>query len=332
MPPQHPAQPPPHPRSRRPSPRRGCRCAGPPRSTGVRRDAGPVGSVRLACPALPPSSSASIPAGERWPSVSQCPDSAMRGARSVLPAMAEPLQRQNTAVAARCIGSHQEPGIEIGHEHAESRRRSRRDESQTGTDDDVARPVQRFGREVVGEGDGCGCQGHGDIFAGGCDGVDGSVLSAHTKCMTTLCTATATSSAPPDAFFARWADMATWPEWDEAVAWARLDGPFAAGTTGALKPKGGPKVSFVIETLEPGPSSPTCRRCPGPGCASVTGRRGGRYDPGGHRRLDRRAAGLALASGDRPGDRDVDPAGPGEAGRGGRGRRQCPGRTPPTGR
>jgi hypothetical protein len=46
--------------------------------------------------------------------------------------------------------------------------------------------------------------------------------------------------------------MDTWPEWDEAVAWARLDGPFAAGTTGALKPKGGPKVSFVIETLDPG--------------------------------------------------------------------------------
>jgi hypothetical protein len=70
--------------------------------------------------------------------------------------------------------------------------------------------------------------------------------------MTTICNATATSSAPPDAFFARWADMDTWPEWDEAVAWARLDGPFAAGSTGVLKPKGGPKVSFVIGTLVEG--------------------------------------------------------------------------------
>ena len=70
--------------------------------------------------------------------------------------------------------------------------------------------------------------------------------------MATICTATATSSAAPSTFFARWADMATWPEWDEAVAWARRDGPFAAGTSGALKPRGGPKVSFVIETLEPG--------------------------------------------------------------------------------
>ena len=70
--------------------------------------------------------------------------------------------------------------------------------------------------------------------------------------MTTLCTASVTSWASPDAFFARWADVATWHEWDEAVAWARLDGPFTAGSSGALKPKGGPKVSFVIETLEPG--------------------------------------------------------------------------------
>jgi hypothetical protein len=46
--------------------------------------------------------------------------------------------------------------------------------------------------------------------------------------------------------------MDTWPEWDEAVAWTRLDGPFVAGTTGVLKPLRGPKVSFLIETLEPG--------------------------------------------------------------------------------
>ena len=70
--------------------------------------------------------------------------------------------------------------------------------------------------------------------------------------MTTLCTASAVSSAPPAAFFARWEDMDTWPEWDGAVAWTRLDGPFAVGTSGVLKPRGGPRVSFVIETLEPG--------------------------------------------------------------------------------
>ena len=46
--------------------------------------------------------------------------------------------------------------------------------------------------------------------------------------------------------------MDTWPEWDEAVRWVRRDGPFAEGTTGTLKPKGGPKVSFVIVTIRDG--------------------------------------------------------------------------------
>jgi hypothetical protein len=67
--------------------------------------------------------------------------------------------------------------------------------------------------------------------------------------MTTIATAQTTSKAPPSALFDRWADMATWPEWNHDVEWVRLDGPFAEGSTGVLKPKGGPKVKFVIERL-----------------------------------------------------------------------------------
>jgi Polyketide cyclase / dehydrase and lipid transport len=67
--------------------------------------------------------------------------------------------------------------------------------------------------------------------------------------MMTLGTAQTTSSAAPAAFFDRWADMATWPEWNADTAWVRLDGPFAAGSTGVLKPKGGPKTKFVIAEL-----------------------------------------------------------------------------------
>ena len=70
--------------------------------------------------------------------------------------------------------------------------------------------------------------------------------------MRELCSADITSTAPPSAFFARWADMATWPEWNSDTEWARLDGPFATGSTGALKPKGAPRVKFVIERLVPG--------------------------------------------------------------------------------
>jgi Polyketide cyclase / dehydrase and lipid transport len=67
--------------------------------------------------------------------------------------------------------------------------------------------------------------------------------------MTTLATASVTATAAPAAFFARWADMATWPEWNTDTDWVRLDGPFVKGATGVLKPKGGPKVKFVVSKL-----------------------------------------------------------------------------------
>jgi hypothetical protein len=83
-------------------------------------------------------------------------------------------------------------------------------------------------------------------------GLTSEIVSAHTKSMTTIATATVTSSAAPDAFFAQWADMATWPEWNLDTEWVRLDGPFVEGATGELKPKGGPKVSFVVARLVDG--------------------------------------------------------------------------------
>lgn len=70
--------------------------------------------------------------------------------------------------------------------------------------------------------------------------------------MITLATAQITSSAPPGAFFDRWADMATWPEWNTDTEWVRLDGPFQAGARGELKPKGAPKVPFRVTALVPG--------------------------------------------------------------------------------
>jgi hypothetical protein len=72
--------------------------------------------------------------------------------------------------------------------------------------------------------------------------------------MKTIATASIVSSAGPDAFFARWADMATWPQWNADTEWVRLDGPFVEGATGALKPKGGPRVAFVVAELTPGRS------------------------------------------------------------------------------
>src|SRR3954464_2092889 len=70
--------------------------------------------------------------------------------------------------------------------------------------------------------------------------------------MKTIATAQITSNVRPQAFFDRWADMATWPQWNTDTEWVRLDGPFRTGATGVLKPKGGPATRFVITSLIPG--------------------------------------------------------------------------------
>lgn len=82
--------------------------------------------------------------------------------------------------------------------------------------------------------------------------------------------AEARSTAAPAAFFARWADTTTWPDWNTDTEWVRLDGRFVAGATGVLKPKGGPRVKFVTSNLSGGRErtlawsrpSPTARHLP----------------------------------------------------------------------
>ncbi len=69
--------------------------------------------------------------------------------------------------------------------------------------------------------------------------------------MIELASASATSTASPAAFFARWVDHSTWTQWDADSEWVQLDGPVEVGTTGTLKPQGGPKVRFTITTLQP---------------------------------------------------------------------------------
>ncbi|GAA0919995.1 SRPBCC family protein [Virgisporangium aurantiacum] len=59
------------------------------------------------------------------------------------------------------------------------------------------------------------------------------------------------STAPPTAFFARWADHATWPEWDPDTLWVRMDGPVGPGATGRIKPRGGPAVRFTVSVYDP---------------------------------------------------------------------------------
>ncbi len=62
----------------------------------------------------------------------------------------------------------------------------------------------------------------------------------------------AISTASPDAYFARWIDHDTWPAWSPDTEWVRVDGPVQVGTRGVLKPKGAPKVKFIISACSPG--------------------------------------------------------------------------------
>lgn len=69
--------------------------------------------------------------------------------------------------------------------------------------------------------------------------------------MQTLATGAASSTAPPAAFFARWVDHDTWSSWSPDTEWVRVERPVRTGTRGVLKPKGGPKVKFVVTACDP---------------------------------------------------------------------------------
>jgi len=71
------------------------------------------------------------------------------------------------------------------------------------------------------------------------------------------------SDASRGAIWSMYADVGSWPLWDEGVESVTLDGPFAVGTTGSLVPVGQDplpfritealaEVSFVDETEIPG--------------------------------------------------------------------------------
>ncbi|MCW2765523.1 MAG: hypothetical protein JWO11_1482 [Nocardioides sp.] len=72
-----------------------------------------------------------------------------------------------------------------------------------------------------------------------------------------------TSIAAPQAFFAKWVDHDTWPTWSPDTEWVRVDGPVRTGTTGVLKPKGGPRVKFTVSACEPGREYTDTTKLPG---------------------------------------------------------------------
>lgn len=62
--------------------------------------------------------------------------------------------------------------------------------------------------------------------------------------------AEAITTATPADIWKVWTDVSAWPKWDHDLEWARLDGPFTAGTNGELKPKGWFSSKFQLIAVE----------------------------------------------------------------------------------
>lgn len=57
--------------------------------------------------------------------------------------------------------------------------------------------------------------------------------------------------AKKEAVWKLWSDVPNWPKWDDGLEWCRIDGPFAVGSKGELKPEGAPKVRFIMTDVRP---------------------------------------------------------------------------------
>ena len=58
------------------------------------------------------------------------------------------------------------------------------------------------------------------------------------------------TTARAGAVWSLWSDVSRWPEWDVDLEVVRLDGDFAPGARGELKPKGMDPIPFVLTRAE----------------------------------------------------------------------------------
>jgi hypothetical protein len=61
-------------------------------------------------------------------------------------------------------------------------------------------------------------------------------------------------AATPAVIYELYARVSEWPAWDSEVERAEVSGPFAAGTLGMLKPRGGPQSRIELVEVTPGKS------------------------------------------------------------------------------
>ncbi|HAF2130092.1 TPA: hypothetical protein G9F27_004361 [Salmonella enterica] len=60
-----------------------------------------------------------------------------------------------------------------------------------------------------------------------------------------------TTQATPEQIWDMWLDAASWPCWDRELEWVCLEGEFAVGTVGRMKPVSGPGVTFSLSEVVP---------------------------------------------------------------------------------
>jgi hypothetical protein len=73
----------------------------------------------------------------------------------------------------------------------------------------------------------------------------------------------ATAKASPESIWHFYEHVELWKEWDGAMAWSLLRGPFVAGSSGVMKPKLGPKVAFTLVSVAPAAEFTLTSKLPG---------------------------------------------------------------------
>ena len=71
-----------------------------------------------------------------------------------------------------------------------------------------------------------------------------------------------TTTVSRERIWGLWSDAASWPTWDQGVIDVTLDGPFAQGVTGTLRPSGGPQTTFTLTEVTEGVSFTAVSKLP----------------------------------------------------------------------
>ena len=57
------------------------------------------------------------------------------------------------------------------------------------------------------------------------------------------------TTAEPERVWQRMEEVATWPQWDTELAWAKLPGAFSTGAQGTMKPLGEGPRAFLLASV-----------------------------------------------------------------------------------